>query len=112
MGLHIFRTHVAGFFPALDDDVRARLVADAADHDDLRAAFTPTGTLSYDRRLTRFRFRYELRVEAETGEAARAEMNELALAMATRDLAELGITDVSPASLRVSGTDMRTMWDR
>jgi hypothetical protein len=112
MALHIFRTHVAGFFPPLDDAVRARLVAEADAHDDLRAAFTPTGTLAYDRRLTRFRYRYELRVDADTADAARIRMTEVALANALRDLARLGITDVEPAALRVSGTDMRTIWER
>jgi hypothetical protein len=112
MALHIFRAHVAGFFPPLAEEVRARLLADADAHDDLRAAFTPAGTLSYDRRLTRFRYRYEVRVEADTPDAARDEMEQTVRTAAHRDLARLGITDLDPGSLRVSGTDMRSMWDR
>jgi hypothetical protein len=112
MALHIFRAHVAGFFPPLTDEVRARLLADAEAHDDLQAAFTPAGTLSYDRRLTRFRYRYEVRVDADTPEAARSEMEAIMRAAAHHDLVRLGITGLDPMTLRVSGTDMRSMWDR
>ncbi|MEW2283396.1 DUF6204 family protein [Streptomyces sp. NPDC047841] len=48
MTTRTFRITVRGAFDALTDDQRAALLADAAEHDVLRAAFTPEGTLTYD----------------------------------------------------------------
>ena len=43
-----FRITVRGVFHDLSAAQRAELLADAAEHDILRAAFTPEGHLSYD----------------------------------------------------------------
>lgn len=48
MGTRTFRITVRGVFDGLSPDQRAGLLARAAEHDVLRAAFTPEGHLSYD----------------------------------------------------------------
>lgn len=48
MGTRTFRITVRGVFDGLSADQRAELLARAAKHDVLRAAFTPEGHLSYD----------------------------------------------------------------
>ncbi|MFC3573889.1 DUF6204 family protein [Streptomyces yaanensis] len=48
MSTRTFRIMVRGVFDGLDDGQRAELLARAAEHDVLRAAFTPEGHLSYD----------------------------------------------------------------
>ncbi|PSM42549.1 hypothetical protein C6Y14_15195 [Streptomyces dioscori] len=48
MSTRTFRITVRGVFDGLGADQRAALLADAAEHDVLRAAFTPEGHLSYD----------------------------------------------------------------
>ncbi|AGS72221.1 DUF6204 family protein [Streptomyces collinus] len=48
MNTRTFRITVRGVFDGLTEAQRAELLADAAQHDMLRAAFTPEGHLSYD----------------------------------------------------------------
>ncbi|MGW4565355.1 DUF6204 family protein [Streptomyces sp. NPDC004561] len=48
MSTRTFRVTVRGVFDDLTDAQRAELLADAAEHDVLRAAFTPEGNLTYD----------------------------------------------------------------
>ncbi|MEU0334666.1 DUF6204 family protein [Streptomyces sp. NPDC006193] len=48
MSTRTFRVTVRGAFDALTEAQRAALLADAAEHDVLRAAFTPEGTLTHD----------------------------------------------------------------
>ncbi|GAA5038020.1 DUF6204 family protein [Streptomyces siamensis] len=48
MSTRTFRITVRGVFDGLGADQRAELLARAAEHDVLRAAFTPEGHLSYD----------------------------------------------------------------
>ncbi|NBM16940.1 DUF6204 family protein [Streptomyces sp. GC420] len=48
MSTRTFRITVRGVFDGLTTDQRAGLLARAAEHDVLRAAFTPEGHLSYD----------------------------------------------------------------
>ncbi|MEU0009174.1 DUF6204 family protein [Streptomyces sp. NPDC006314] len=48
MSTRTFRITVRGVFDGLTDAQRAALLADAAAHDVLRAAFTPEGNLTYD----------------------------------------------------------------
>lgn len=43
-----FRITVRGVFSGLNDEQRAELLAEAAEHDILRARFTPEGHVSYD----------------------------------------------------------------
>jgi hypothetical protein len=68
---------VSGQFAALAPAVRARLLAEQADHDVFVSAFTPEGTFTYAPSLTRFTLRYLLEVSedsaAEADEAAAVE---------------------------------------
>lgn len=48
MSARTFRITVRGVFDGLSTDQRSELLARAAEHDVLRAAFTPEGHLSYD----------------------------------------------------------------
>lgn len=48
MTTRTFRIMVRGVFDGLSPEQRAELLADAAEHDILHAAFTPEGHLSYD----------------------------------------------------------------
>jgi hypothetical protein len=48
MSTRTFRITVRGVFDGLGADQRAELLACAAEHDILRATFTPEGHLSYD----------------------------------------------------------------
>ncbi|MFE4454413.1 DUF6204 family protein [Streptomyces sp. NPDC056796] len=48
MSTRTFRITVRGVFDGLDAGQRAELLARAAEHDVLHAAFTPEGHLSYD----------------------------------------------------------------
>ncbi|MGW9032934.1 DUF6204 family protein, partial [Streptomyces sp. NPDC055722] len=66
MSIRTFRITVRGVFDGLDDGQRAELLARAAEHDVLRAAFTPEGHLSYDfAARTAFTFRFLDSGEAE-----------------------------------------------
>ena len=48
MSTRTFRITVRGSFTGLSAEQRAELLAEAAEHDILQAAFTPEGHLSYD----------------------------------------------------------------
>ncbi|AUG78405.1 hypothetical protein CFP65_3616 [Kitasatospora sp. MMS16-BH015] len=81
-----FRVTVRGSFDGLTPEQRAELLAEAAEHDVLHAAFTPEGHLSYDlaaRPFFTFRF-------LEHGEA---EEDIVAATMRAQTAAELWLTD-------------------
>jgi hypothetical protein len=99
----IFRVLVRGRFGELDDDVRARLLAEADDHDVLGAAFTEHGTLTYDRSLDFFTCRYQLRLD-EADETAAADH---AVTKATGDLAAFGVPH---GDLTATVIDMASVW--
>ena len=88
MTTRIFRITVRGAFDGLDADQRAELLAEAPEHDVLKAAFTPEGQLTYDLAARPFfTFRFSDSGEAEediVGATERAE------AAALRWLAERG----------------------
>jgi len=48
MSERVFRVLIRGAFDGLTEDQRAALLAEAAEHDVMDAAFTPEGHLSYD----------------------------------------------------------------
>jgi len=59
MSERTFRVMVRGAFDGLTDAHRAALLAEAAEHDVLTAAFTPEGQLTYDLTMRPFfTFRY------------------------------------------------------
>ena len=66
MTTRTFRITVRGAFDGLSDEQRAELLAEAAEHDVLKAAFTPEGQLTYDLAARPFfTFRFSDSGEAE-----------------------------------------------
>ncbi|MFC0597350.1 DUF6204 family protein [Streptomyces palmae] len=66
MSTRTFRIMVRGVFDGLGEEQRAELLARAAEHDILHAAFTPEGNLSYDLAArSAFTFRFLDSGEAE-----------------------------------------------
>lgn len=101
----IYRATVKGRFADLDDETRARLTAELADHDVLVAGgYHESGSLTYDRGLDFFRYRVQVRAD---GDDAAAVATERALAMGEQELERLG---VSHRGLTVSLVDMASMW--
>ncbi|GAA3039477.1 DUF6204 family protein [Streptomyces glomeratus] len=77
MTTRTFRVTVRGVFDGLDEAQRAELLARAAEHDVLRAAFTPEGHLSYDLAArSAFTFRFLDSGEAEEDILAASERAE------------------------------------
>ncbi|QMU70486.1 DUF6204 family protein [Streptacidiphilus sp. P02-A3a] len=88
MSTRTFRITVRGVFDQLSGEQRAELLARAAEHDVLQAAFTAQGHLSYDiAARSAFTFRFQ-----DSGEAEEdiAEATERAEAAAGTWLAERG----------------------
>ncbi|WP_194926167.1 DUF6204 family protein [Catenulispora pinisilvae] len=99
-----FRVMIRGSFDALTDEQRAALLAEAAEHDVLNAAFTPEGGLTYDLSMRPFfTFRYLERGEREEDIVAAGER---AQAKAERWLGERGY---GYKRLKVSAEDMDLM---
>ena len=107
MATHIHRVIVRGFFDGLDDEQRARLLAEQPDHDILRSAFSREGSLTYEPNLSAFSFRYEVRTTDEDGDEHHASAIEIGLAEAEAALAELG---VGAKHLRATAADMADVW--
>ncbi|MDF6022951.1 DUF6204 family protein [Streptomyces sp. JH34] len=79
MSTRTFRITVRGVFDGLGADQRAELLARAAEHDVLLAAFTPEGHLSYDvAARSAFTFRFSDSGEAEEDVVEAAERAEAA----------------------------------
>jgi len=106
--LHIYRGTVRGRFDDLASEVRDALVAAGPDHDGLQAAFTHDGTFTYEKQLTFFSFRYELRASGDTASACELD----ARAQAEADAhAYLQFHGIAYRDLKVNVWDMATMWD-
>ena len=104
MSERTFRVTVRGSFDALTDDQRATLLAAAAEHDVLNAAFTAEGRLTYDVAMRPFfTFRYLEHGEREEDVVAAGER---AQAKAEQWLAERGY---GYKRLKVSAEDMALM---
>ena len=101
------RVVVRGQFADLDEVQRAALLAEVADHDLLRSAFTEWGTFTYDERLVAFNFRYEVRVD--DADDPPVDPVEVGLGKATASLSEWGL---GAKHLRGSAADMSAMWPR
>ena len=105
MALRIYRVTVRGFFDGLDDRARAVLLERAHEHDGLAAAFRPEGTFVYGRDLSAFSFRFEVRIDDESGAHS---PERIALERASRSLEDWGF---GAKRLRVTGaTDMAEVW--
>ncbi|WP_017593065.1 DUF6204 family protein [Nocardiopsis potens] len=85
--MQTYRATVRGRFDGLGEEARAALLAAADEHDMYSAAFTEAGTLTYDRALSWFSFRCEVRVSPEEGAEA---AEERAGALARRSVAAFG----------------------
>lgn len=67
MATRTFRVIVRGAFDQLTDAQRAELALGAAEHEPLRAAFTPEGTLTYEIAARPFfSFRFQLTADGDT----------------------------------------------
>lgn len=97
---HTYRVMVRGRFTDLDDDARARLLAEVDRHGVLTNGFSEQGALSYDRTLDFFSFRVQLRAEVEPTDRA---VRDRALALASRAIDRLG---VDFRDMRATATDM------
>ncbi|GAA2041250.1 hypothetical protein GCM10009740_37280 [Terrabacter terrae] len=81
MTTRMFRVTVRGVFDSLTEIQRGLLLADAADHDILRASYTPEGHLTYDLSVRdAFAFRFLATGEAETDAIVATERAEAAAA--------------------------------
>lgn len=79
MSTRTFRITVRGVFDGLGAEQRAELLAHAAEHDVLHAAFTPEGHLSYDLAArAAFTFRFQDTGDAEEDILAATERAEAA----------------------------------
>jgi hypothetical protein len=110
MSSRIVRVTVRGSFAALTAEQRAGLLARAAEHDVMYAAFTEQGTLTYDvARGPFFTFRFAATVDSDAqipAAAARAQA-EAQAQLAARGLACTGLsaqaTDMSQVPLGKRG---------
>jgi len=103
--LHIFRVTVRGRFFELSQSRRQQLVEALDDHHVTKSAYTGEGTFTYDSNIYAFSLRYEIRVDGDRPDAAAAE---LGLSQAEAFLRTL---DIGYQKLKVTTTDMQSMWD-
>ncbi len=107
MAVRIFRVVVRGHFHDLDPEQRANLSAQAENYEIFKSAYTAEGTLTYERNLVAFSFRYELRDTDDSPAGAEDRVVEAALAKARAALETIG---VDYRHLRANATDMSTVW--
>ncbi|WP_328903527.1 DUF6204 family protein [Streptomyces sp. NBC_00441] len=100
---HTYRVIVRGTFQDLTDAARKRLLAEVEEHGLAAMQFTEEGSLTYDRVLKHFSFRYVVVSDAEDGE-------EMAGALA-EDRAQTTLREAGygHGELRSTVTDMDTM---
>ncbi|WP_405783887.1 DUF6204 family protein [Streptomyces sp. NBC_00859] len=100
---HTYRVIVRGTWGALTDASRARLLAEVDEHGLTQMHFTEQGSLTYDRALSHFSFRYVVVSDAADGD-------EMAGAIA-EDRAETALKELGHGfgPLRSTVTDMDTM---
>ncbi|MGW2473181.1 DUF6204 family protein [Streptomyces sp. NPDC001665] len=100
---HTYRVIVRGTFQDLTDAARERLLAEVEEHGLATMQFTEEGSLTYDRVLKHFSFRYVVVSDAEDGE-------EMAGAIA-EDRAQTTLREAGygHGELRSTATDMDTM---
>ncbi|WP_055696759.1 DUF6204 family protein [Streptomyces silaceus] len=100
---HTYRVIVRGTFEGLTDASRATLLAEVEEHGLTQMRFTPEGSLTYDRALKHFSYRFVVVSDAEDGEEM---AGALAEERAEGLLAALGH---GFGGLRSTVTDMDTM---
>ncbi|MFB6851424.1 DUF6204 family protein [Streptomyces sp. NPDC056341] len=94
---HTYRVIVRGTWDGLADAARERLLAEVDEHGLASMRFTPEGSLTYDRVLKHFSYRFVVESDAEDGEE-----------MAEASLRALG-EGYGFGALKSSATDMDTM---
>ncbi|AQU65739.1 DUF6204 family protein [Streptomyces niveus] len=104
---HTYRVIVRGTFQELTDGARTRLLDEVEEHGLSRMRFTPEGSLTYDRVLKHFSFRYVVVSDAADGEEMAAALAEDRAESALKALG--GGAGVGFGELRSSVTDMDTM---
>lgn len=100
---HTYRVIVRGTFDGLTDASRATLLAEVEEHGLSRMRFTPEGSLTYDRVLKHFSYRFVVVSDAEDGEEMAGALAEERAEQLLKDLGH-GFRD-----LRSTVTDMDTM---
>ncbi|MFD8690321.1 DUF6204 family protein [Streptomyces sp. NPDC059651] len=100
---HTYRVIVRGTWEGLSDGARERLLAEVEEHGLAAMQFSEEGSLTYDRVLKHFSFRYVVVSDAADGE-------EMASAIA-EDRAETALRKAGygHGELRSTATDMDTM---
>ncbi|MFE3138042.1 DUF6204 family protein [Streptomyces scopuliridis] len=100
---HTYRVIVRGTWDGLTDDDRARLLAEVDQHGLAQMRFTPEGSLTYDKVLKHFSYRFVVVSDAADGD-------EMAGALA-EDRAETALKALGcgHGELRSTVTDMDTM---
>ncbi|MFE9887205.1 DUF6204 family protein [Streptomyces scopuliridis] len=100
---HTYRVIVRGTWDGLTDDDRARLLAEVGQHGLAQMRFTPEGSLTYDKVLKHFSYRFVVVSDAADGE-------EMAGALAEdRTETALKALGCGHGELRSTVTDMDTM---
>lgn len=107
MAVSVHRVVVRGHFADLTPEQRTALLAEVADHEIFKAAYTEWGTFSYEPNLVAFQFRYEVRADLAGDDGPPTDAADVGMARATAQLAEWGI---GAKHLRVSATDMSQVW--
>ena len=108
MGVRVHRVVVRGEFDGLRPEQREALLAEVDEHEIFKAAYTEWGTFTYERPLTWFHLRYEVRTDADAEDGGPVDPAEVALERARRQLEEWGI---GHKRLRATATDMTALWD-
>ena len=98
----VYRVTIRGRFTDLTDQARAYLQRHVDEHDIFVSAYTPEGTLTYDKKLDFFNLRYEVRADDADGATERA------LGEAGSFLSTMGLVH---GPLKTTVVDMATMWD-
>lgn len=104
---HTYRVIVRGTFAELTDEARAWLLGEVDEHGLSQMRFTPEGSLTYDRVLKHFSYRFVVVSDAADGEEMAAALAEDLAQAALRELG--GGVDVGYGELRSTVTDMDTM---
>ncbi|WP_405984333.1 DUF6204 family protein [Streptomyces sp. NBC_00872] len=100
---HTYRVIVRGTFEGLTDGTRARLLGEADQHGLTEMRFTPEGSLTYDRTLKHFSYRYVVVSDAADGEEMAGALAEDRAGTALKTLG------YGHGELRSTVTDMDTM---
>ncbi|MFB7991718.1 DUF6204 family protein [Streptomyces sp. NPDC056002] len=102
---HTYRVIVRGTWDGLADGARERLLAEVDEHGLASMRFTPEGSLTYDRVLKHFSYRFVVESDAEDGEEMAQALAEERAESSLRALGE----GYGFGPLKSSATDMDAM---